>query len=56
MHHVVPQGNGRCQIVLDDRDRHAYLGRFHAIANRHDWTIHASSLLDTHHHAAQGRG
>jgi REP element-mobilizing transposase RayT len=51
VHHVVPQGNGRRPIVFDDRDRHAYLERFHRIAPERCWTIHASCLLDTHHHA-----
>jgi REP element-mobilizing transposase RayT len=51
VHHVVPQGNGRRRIVFDDRDRRSYLERFHRIARERRWTIHASSLLDTHHHA-----
>jgi REP element-mobilizing transposase RayT len=51
VHHVVAQGNGRRAIVLDDRDRHSYLSRFLGLAAERRWTIHASSLLDTHHHA-----
>ena len=51
IHHVVPQGNGRRAIVADDRDRHSYLSRFLGVAADRGWTIHASSLLDTHHHA-----
>jgi REP element-mobilizing transposase RayT len=50
-HHVVTQGNGRGRIVLDDQDRRAYLGRFLREASARDWCVHASSLLDTHHHA-----
>ncbi len=51
IHHVVPQGNGRRRFVLDDEDRRSYLVRFHRVACDHRWIIHASSLLDTHHHA-----
>jgi REP element-mobilizing transposase RayT len=51
IHHVVPQGNGRRAIVYDDRDRHSYLSRFLTFAQTRGWSIHASSLLDTHHHA-----
>lgn len=50
-HHVVTQGTGRGRIVLDDGDRRAYLGRFLDEAASRDWDVHASSLLDTHHHA-----
>ncbi len=50
IHHVVPQGNGRARIVLDDHDRRSYLSRFNRIARERRWTIHASCLLDTHHH------
>ena len=50
IHHVVPQGNGRAAIVLDDRDRRSYLERFYTTAHRHGWIIHSSCLLDTHHH------
>jgi putative transposase len=50
IHHVVPQGNGRAAIVRDDRDRRAYLERFHDVARDRGWTIHTSCLLDTHHH------
>ncbi len=50
IHHVVPQGNGRAAFVLDDRDRRAYLERFHRVAHEREWVVHASCLLDTHHH------
>jgi REP element-mobilizing transposase RayT len=50
-HHLVTQGNGRGRIVVDDHDRRAYLGRFLREAARRGWCVHASSLLDTHHHA-----
>jgi REP element-mobilizing transposase RayT len=50
-HHLVTQGTGRCRIVLDDQDRRAYLGRFLREAAERAWLLHASSLLDTHHHA-----
>lgn len=50
IHHVVPQGDGRSPIVLDDRDRRAYLERFNRVAHERLWIIHASCLLDTHHH------
>ena len=51
MHHVVPQGNGRCSIVLNDGDRFSYLRRLEGIAADLGWTVHASCLMDTHHHA-----
>ena len=51
IHHVVTQGTGRGHIVRDDHDRRAYLGRFHREAASRGWLVHASSLLDTHHHA-----
>ena len=47
---MVTQGNGRGRIVVDDRDRQSYLERFRLEAAERDWAIHASSLLDTHHH------
>ena len=50
-HHLVTQGMGRRPIVIDDQDRRAYLGRFHREAGARRWCVHASSLLDTHHHA-----
>lgn len=50
-HHLVTQGTGRGRIVVDDHDRRAYLGRFLREAAARDWCVHASSLLDTHHHA-----
>lgn len=50
-HHLVTQGNGRARIVLDDHDRRAYLGRFLREGAARGWRVHASSLLDTHHHA-----
>ena len=36
--------------MLDDADRRSYLGRFNSVARDRGWTIHASCLLDTHHH------
>ena len=51
IHHLVTQGMGRAAIVTDDYDRRAYLGRFHREAASRDWYVHATSLLDTHHHA-----
>jgi hypothetical protein len=51
IHHLVTQGTGRGAIVRDDRDRRSYLGRFHREAAARGWLVHASSLLDTHHHA-----
>ena len=51
MHHIVPRGNGRYRIVLDDRDRNAYTGRFVRVARELGWSICASCLMDTHHHA-----
>jgi REP element-mobilizing transposase RayT len=51
IHHLVTQGTGRGRIVRDDRDRRAYLGRFYREASSREWLVHASSLLDTHHHA-----
>jgi REP-associated tyrosine transposase len=50
IHHLVTQGAGRGRIVLDDHDRRAYLGRFYREASSRGWLVHASSLLDTHHH------
>jgi REP element-mobilizing transposase RayT len=50
-HHLVTQGTGRGCIVVDDQDRRAYLGRFFREAATRKWCVHASSLLDTHHHA-----
>ena len=50
IHHVVPQGNGRGRIVLDDVDRRSYLERFYGVAHERGWIVHASCLLDTHHH------
>ncbi|HEX5584561.1 hypothetical protein [Gaiella sp.] len=50
-HHLVTQGTGRGRIVVDDHDRRAYLGRFLREAAAREWCVHASSLLDTHHHA-----
>lgn len=50
-HHVIPRGNGRHPIVLDDRDRHSFVTRFAAIRREVGWLSHASCLLDTHHHA-----
>lgn len=49
--HVVPKGNGGRRIVFDDRDRRRYLERFNAIAAERGWIVHASCLLETHHHA-----
>jgi REP element-mobilizing transposase RayT len=46
----VPQGNGRGRIVLDDLDRRSYLERFYGVAGERRWIVHASCLLDTHHH------
>jgi REP element-mobilizing transposase RayT len=51
IHHVVPQGNGRRRIVEDDRDRNSYTHRFERVARELSWTIYASCLMDTHHHA-----
>jgi putative transposase len=50
-HHLVTQGTGRGSIVVDDQDRRAYLGRFLREAASRAWCVHASALLDTHHHA-----
>jgi REP element-mobilizing transposase RayT len=47
----VPQGNARRRIVLDDRDRKAYVNRFEEIAREFGWIVHSSCLMDTHHHA-----
>jgi REP element-mobilizing transposase RayT len=51
IHHVIPRGHGDKPIVLDDRDRRAYLTRFACIRRELGWLSHASCLLDTHHHA-----
>jgi len=48
---VIPRGDGGRAIVVDDRDRAAYLDRFHEVADDRRWIVHVSSLLDTHHHA-----
>jgi putative transposase len=50
IHHVVPQGIRRLPIVLDDRDRIAYLRRLAAVTRERDWLVYAGSLLDTHDH------
>jgi putative transposase len=47
----VAKGSGGRPIVVDDDDRKAYLARFHAEAAQRGWIVHASCLLDTHHHA-----
>lgn len=51
IHHVVPQGNGRRPIVIDDRDRIAFVQRFGAIRRQLGWIDHASCLMDTHLHS-----
>ena len=51
IHHAVPQGSSRRRIVEDDRDRTAYLNRFDRVGRDLGWIVHASSLMDTHHHA-----
>ncbi len=51
IHHVVPQGNGRRRIVEDDRDRNVYVRRFDRVARELRWSVYASCLMDTHHHA-----
>lgn len=35
----------------DDHDRFAYIGRFARITRELNWLVHASCLMDTHHHA-----
>jgi len=49
-HHAVTQGNGRRRIVEDDRDRRAYVNRFDRVGRELGWIVHASCLMDTHHH------
>ena len=50
IHHVIPQGNRRGPIVLDDRDRRSYLVRYMRVRRELGWTEHAGCLMDTHHH------
>jgi REP element-mobilizing transposase RayT len=51
IHHVIPKGNGGRRIVEDDDDRHAYTVRFGRVTRELGWLVHASCLMDTHHHA-----
>jgi putative transposase len=51
IHHAVSQGSRRRRIVEDDRDRTAYLNRFKRVGSELGWIVHASALMDTHHHA-----
>ncbi len=50
IHHAVPQGNGRRRIVVDDRDRRAYMARFQRVGRELGWFESAGCLMDTHHH------
>lgn len=50
IHHVVAQGNNRCAIVLDDRDRLSLIRRLAAVGAAALWQCHAYCLLDTHLH------
>ena len=51
IHHVIPKGNGGRRIVEDDDDRRAYTVRLGRVSRELGWLVHASCLLDTHHHA-----
>jgi len=51
IHHVIPKGNGGRRIVEDDDDRLAYTVRLGGVTRELAWLVHASCLMDTHHHA-----
>jgi len=49
-HHVIQRGNNRQPIVLDDRDRSAFLAELRRAAADHRLLIHAYVLMDNHVH------
>lgn len=50
MHHVVAQGNGRREIVLEDVDRVDLIIRLARVADSCAWDIAAHCLMSTHLH------
>lgn len=51
IHHVIARGNGGCRIVVDDKDRVAFIDRVACVCDEFEWRLHAYCLMDTHVHA-----
>ncbi|HJT21285.1 MAG TPA: transposase [Nitrospira sp.] len=50
VYHVTSRGNARQAIVLDDRDRTAFLTLLAHVIERFGWLCHAYCLMDNHYH------
>ena len=49
-YHVMARGNCRQAIVLDDADRHSFLGALAKVCGMTGWRVHAWVLLTNHYH------
>jgi REP element-mobilizing transposase RayT len=50
LYHLMSRGNAGSNIVLDDRDRHRFLGAVGEMSDRFDIEIFAYVLMDNHYH------
>lgn len=51
IYHVIARGNGGARIVVDDKDRVAFIDRVACVCGEFEWRLHAYCLMDTHVHA-----
>ncbi len=49
-HHLTQRGNNKCDVFLDDDDRHTYLELLHRHSNGHQLRIVAYCLMSNHLH------
>ena len=50
VYHVTSRGNARQDIIVDDRDRTAWLSLLAQVIDRYGWLCHAYCLMDNHYH------
>jgi putative transposase len=50
VYHVTSRGNARQDIVMDDRDRTAFLTLLAHVLDRFGWVCHAYCLMNNHYH------
>lgn len=50
LYHVTSRGNARQAILVDDRDRAAFLAVLETAVERFAWLCHAYCLMDNHYH------
>jgi putative transposase len=50
IYHIMNRGDRREAIVLDEFDRHRFIGTLSQVCAKTDWQVHAFCLMGNHFH------